>query len=61
MKADIFNFGSELKRTHPELWGSVKKDWNTVFADGELDLQVDAYIRGTGMRLKPFMPAEQKE
>lgn len=61
MKADIFNFGNELKRTHPKLWESVKKDWGTIFAEGELDLQVDAYIRSTGMRLKPYMPAEQKE
>lgn len=60
-KADIFNFGNELKRTHPELWKTVRKDWDSVFAEGELDLQVDAYIRGTGMRLKPYIPAEQKE
>ncbi|WP_054941434.1 Ger(x)C family spore germination protein [Paenibacillus ihuae] len=60
-KADIFNFGNELKRTHPELWETVKKNWDSVFAEGELDLQVDAYIRSTGMRLKPYIPAEQKE
>lgn len=58
-KADIFNFGNELKRTHPELWKTVKKDWDSVFAEGELDLQVDAYIRGTGMRLKPYFPEKK--
>ncbi|CAH1194511.1 Spore germination protein B3 [Paenibacillus auburnensis] len=60
-RSDIFNFGNELKRTHPELWKTVKKDWNSVFAEGELDLQVDAYIRGTGMRLKPYFPVEKRE
>ncbi|QSF43330.1 Ger(x)C family spore germination protein [Paenibacillus tianjinensis] len=60
-KADIFNFGNELKRTHPELWKTVNKEWDSVFAEGELDLQVDAYIRGTGMRLKPYIPAEKRE
>lgn len=59
MKTDIFNFGNELKRTHPDLWETVKKDWNAAFAEGELDLQVEAYIRSTGMRLKPYIPANK--
>lgn len=59
MKADIFNFGNELQRTQPKIWAAVKNDWSSVFAEGELDLQVDAYIRGTGMRLKPYIPAEK--
>ncbi|MNI76374.1 Spore germination protein B3 precursor [compost metagenome] len=59
MKADIFNFGNELKRTHPKAWESVQQNWSNAFAEGELDLTVDAYIRSTGMRLKPYIPAKK--
>lgn len=59
MKSDIFNFGNELKRIHPEQWEKVKQDWSSVFAEGELDLQVEAFIRSTGMRLKPYIPAKK--
>lgn len=59
MKTDIFNFGNELKRIHPEQWEKVKQDWSSVFAEGELDLQVEAFIRSTGMRLKPYIPAKK--
>ncbi len=33
----------------------MKKDWGKSFAESEVDVQVDAYIRRTGMRLKPYM------
>ncbi|AIQ48250.1 hypothetical protein R70723_21790 [Paenibacillus sp. FSL R7-0273] len=59
MKTDIFNFGNELKRIHPQSWETVKEDWSAAFAEGELDLKVDAYIRSTGMRLKPYIPAKK--
>lgn len=53
MKCDIFNFGNELKRTNPKGWESVKDHWESVFADAKLDVSVEAYIRGVGMRLEP--------
>ncbi|MNB78809.1 Spore germination protein B3 precursor [compost metagenome] len=59
MKTDIFNFGNELKRIHPQAWETVKEDWSAAFVEGELDLKVDAYIRSTGMRLKPYIPAKK--
>ncbi|MBY0010288.1 Ger(x)C family spore germination protein [Paenibacillus typhae] len=59
MKTDIFNLGNELKRIHPEQWEKVKQDWSSAFAEGELDLRVEAFIRSTGMRLKPYIPAKK--
>ncbi|BCG60168.1 Ger(x)C family spore germination protein [Paenibacillus sp. URB8-2] len=55
MNSDVFNFGSELKRTDPNAWETVGKDWDHAFAKGELDLHVEAFVRSTGMRLKPFL------
>lgn len=59
-QTDIFGFGNELKRTNPAIWDKVGKEWSTAFAQGELDIQVEAYIRSTGMRLKPYMAPEKE-
>lgn len=59
MKNDIFNFGNELKRTNPQGWASLDKNWGEIFAKGKLDLHVEAYIRSTGMSLKPYMPQSE--
>ncbi|MGN7761687.1 Ger(x)C family spore germination protein [Paenibacillus sp. 22594] len=56
---DYLNFGNELKRTHPGEWRTVEKKWDQIFAKGTLDLKVEAYIRGTGMRLAPFTAPEE--
>lgn len=55
MGADIFNFGNDLKRTHPAAWKTVENEWDRYFAIGKLEVHVDAYIRSTGMRLKPYL------
>lgn len=54
MKCDIFEFGNELKRTNPKAWDSVKDDWESVFAQADLDVSVEAFIRNVGMRLNPI-------
>ncbi|MCL6602472.1 MAG: Ger(x)C family spore germination protein [Paenibacillus sp.] len=55
MKSDIFKFGMEMKRTQPEAWAKVSGNWHDIFALGKLDVQVEAYILSTGMRLKPYV------
>ncbi|MFS0868651.1 Ger(x)C family spore germination protein [Paenibacillus xylanilyticus] len=60
LKSDIFDFGNELKRLRPQEWETVKKDWDSMFAQGKLDVRVDAYIRGTGMRSKPYLQHEDE-
>ncbi|MNO24992.1 Spore germination protein B3 precursor [compost metagenome] len=56
---DYLNFGNELKRVNPAVWKTVQKDWNELFAKGTLDIQVQAFIRATGMRLTPLNPPEE--
>ncbi|MDQ0194481.1 Ger(x)C family spore germination protein [Paenibacillus wynnii] len=60
MQTDIFNFANELKRTNPKAWKSVEKDWPALFAKGKLNVHIDAYIRSTGMRLKPYLKENSK-
>lgn len=56
LESDIFNFGNELKRTNPQEWAALDRDWGQIFAKGKLDLKIKAYIRSTGMSLKPYIP-----
>lgn len=56
LESDIFNFGNELKRTNPQEWAALDGDWGPIFAKGRLDLKIKAYIRSTGMSLKPYIP-----
>ncbi|WP_339310422.1 Ger(x)C family spore germination protein [Paenibacillus sp. FSL M7-0896] len=56
LESDIFNFGNELKRTNPQEWAALDGDWGRIFAEGKLDLKIKAYIRSTGMSLKPYIP-----
>lgn len=56
LESDIFNFGNELKRTNPQEWAALDGDWGQIFAQGKLDLKIKAYIRSTGMSLKPYIP-----
>ena len=60
LESDIFDFGNELKRIHPKEWKTVKEDWGSLFAIGKLDVRVEAFIRGTGMRLKPYLQSEDE-
>ncbi|AIQ69892.1 Ger(x)C family spore germination protein [Paenibacillus graminis] len=58
LECDYFNFANEFKRVNPAEWKKVEKDWNQIFAKGKLDVQVQAYIRATGMRLTPLKAPE---
>ncbi|TYP76527.1 Ger(x)C family spore germination protein [Paenibacillus methanolicus] len=54
-KSDIFGFAAEVKRTSPKYWKTIEGDWPSIFADCEIDVDVEAYVRRTGMRTKSLM------
>ncbi|WP_267907089.1 Ger(x)C family spore germination protein [Thermaerobacillus caldiproteolyticus] len=55
-KSDIFGFGEALHRSDPQEWKKIKADWNdTYFPQLEVKVSVDASIRRTGLRNKPYM------
>ncbi|MBD0382926.1 Ger(x)C family spore germination protein [Paenibacillus sedimenti] len=58
-KIDIFGFGDAVKRTYPKGWSKMEKDWPTMFAESKIEVQVQAYVRRTGMRTKPYLKKEQ--
>ena len=55
-KADIFGFGDITHQNYPKEWREMKEKWNDEFFPAiEVDIQVETYIRRTGLRNKPFL------
>ncbi|MFC3884488.1 Ger(x)C family spore germination protein [Bacillus songklensis] len=55
-KSDIFGFGEAVHRSEPEAWKQLKHDWNdSHFPELKVDVTVDAFVRRTGLRNKPYL------
>lgn len=53
-KSDIFSFGEAVKRDYPDDWRILKKTWPAIFAKCEIKVEVEAILRRTGLREKPY-------
>ncbi|NHM32049.1 Ger(x)C family spore germination protein [Neobacillus terrae] len=53
-RSDIFGFGDVIHRTDPKLWKQLSKDWDNRFADLQVNVKVDSYLRRSGIRTNPF-------
>ena len=55
-KADIFGFGEIMHENHPKEWKKIENNWDEVsFPKLEVDVQVETFIRRTGLRNKPYL------
>jgi spore germination protein KC len=54
LKCDIFGFGDGVHKANPQLWKKLKGNWNDYFADLEVNVKVDSYVRREGVRTNPF-------
>jgi spore germination protein KC len=54
LKSDIFGFGEKIHRENPKLWKPLEKNWDQQFANLEVHVKVNTYIRREGIRTKPF-------
>jgi len=56
--SDIFGFGTQLHKYHPQYWKKVKDDWNDTFSKLPVDIEVNAKIRRTGVIKSPMKKGE---
>ncbi|MGE5554216.1 MAG: Ger(x)C family spore germination protein [Betaproteobacteria bacterium] len=56
LKTDIFGFGAKVRRAHPREWARLKKDWDTLYPEVEVAIQVEAKVRRVGVVTKPLRP-----
>jgi spore germination protein KC len=46
---DIFGFGKVIQRSFPNKWPQIKKNWDVLFPNLSVSVQVRAHIRRMGM------------
>ncbi|KRE25133.1 Ger(x)C family spore germination protein [Paenibacillus sp. Soil522] len=55
-KSDIFRFGEYVNREDSKLWKKIKKRWDDeIFPETEVNVNVQAFIRRSGLRTKPYL------
>ncbi|WP_308636483.1 Ger(x)C family spore germination protein [Paenibacillus silvisoli] len=54
MNSDIFGFGMELHQYHYGTWKKVRKEWDLMFANAEVDVKTDIHLRRAGMTSSTF-------
>ncbi|WP_017378941.1 Ger(x)C family spore germination protein [Paenisporosarcina sp. TG-14] len=42
--SDIFGFGDVINRTNPKYWGKIEGDWEKVFQDLQVNIEMEAKI-----------------
>jgi germination protein, Ger(x)C family len=53
--SDVYGFGEVLNRSYPRTWKKLEDRWSEVFADCEIEVHVESFIRRSGMRTKPYI------
>ncbi|SCY32075.1 Ger(x)C family spore germination protein [Alkaliphilus peptidifermentans] len=53
---DFFGFGEIVAKEHPKYWKEVEDDWDTVFSNAEINIDIESNIRRTGQILQPSTP-----
>lgn len=54
-RSDIFKFGEYINIEDKSFWKKIKNRWeDEIFPETELDVNIKAFIRHTGMRTKPY-------
>jgi len=48
-KSDIFGFGREVYMQMPDLWKTLEDDWDNVFSDLQVNVEVDVQISGSSL------------
>ncbi|MCZ8520898.1 MULTISPECIES: Ger(x)C family spore germination protein [Paenibacillus] len=47
-KSDIFGFGDRIRRSDPKGWNAIKKDWEQLFPQMQVQVKTDFQIRRLG-------------
>lgn len=48
-KADVIGIGEYIYKFHPKIWKEVSSDWDDIFSEMDIDVEVTAYIRRRGL------------
>jgi spore germination protein KC len=54
-ETDVLGFGEAMNQKYPKEWKKMKDDWPSTFSEMEVEINVEFFIRGTGLRTKPLI------
>ncbi|QYR22438.1 Ger(x)C family spore germination protein [Paenibacillus sp. sptzw28] len=60
LKTDVLGFGEAVDRANPKAWQKMEKEWDRIFPECKVEVQVASTIRRTGMVSKSFLSKEKK-
>lgn len=55
---DVFGFGEAVHRKYPRQWKEMKKMWSELFPGVQVQMEVEAKIRRSGLVSKPVEPLQ---
>ncbi len=56
LNTDIYGFGDLMKKNYPRQWVEVAEDWDSVFGNLPVSIEIEAKIRKSGQLLQPSLP-----
>jgi spore germination protein KC len=56
--SDIFKFSTSIKKEMPQVWRKIKPNWDQVFKDLKINVNVVVNIRGSALKSKPIKVAK---
>lgn len=56
---DIFGFGESIYRKYPREWDTLKPQWDKLYKNIEVEIDVKANVKGTGMITRPLSPEKE--
>ncbi len=61
LDADVFGFGDAIHKKYPEEWEEIEKNWDEIFKNIQVEVDVEAKLRLMGRILKPTVPEKEKK
>lgn len=56
--SDVFGFGAAIHRRYPEYWRQIHNQWDEVYPEVEVEINVECKVYGTGLVSRPLKPME---
>ena len=53
-KSDIFDFSGVIKRDNPDYWNKIEKNWDSIFSNIKVKINVNSSIKRPGLISKPI-------
>lgn len=52
--SDVFGFGRKIDMKMPQIWNQIKNDWDDMFSEVQLEVNVEVNIRGSATMKTPL-------